>query len=119
LIFLLLNITGMTTNAPSSRFGRGFIVNISHLKVKFSLPPEQAWPGAQDYLTELKTPAIFKGTEVEQLADLLRQKVAWHQAGGPVDKETYQDVKRTLNRLVVAIDKELGIPDADIGKYHA
>ena len=49
-------------------------VNISHLKVKFSLPPEQAWPGAQDYLLWLKTPAIFKGTEVEQLADLLRQK---------------------------------------------
>ena len=109
----------MVTNVPSSRFGRGFIINITHLKVKFSLPPDQAWYGAQDYFTEFKIPEMFKGTEVEQLADMLRQKVVWHQAGGPVDKETYHDVKRMLNRLVVAIDKELGISDADIGKYHA
>ncbi len=109
----------MATNPPSSRFGRGFIVNIAHLKVKFSLPSEQAWYGAQDYLTELKLPTQFKGTEVEQLTDMLRQKVVWHQPGGPVDKEMYNDVKRILNRLVVAIDKELGISDADIGQYHA
>lgn len=109
----------MATNTPSSRFGRGFIVNITHLKVKFSLPSEQSWHGAQDYMTELKLPAQFKGTEVEQLTDMLRQKVVWHQAGGPVDKEMYDDVRRILNRLVVAIDKELGISDADIGQYHA
>jgi len=50
---------------------------------------------------------------------MLRQKVVWHQAGGPVDKEMYTDVRRILNRLIVAIDRELGISDADIGQYHA
>jgi len=83
------------------------------------MPPEQAWPGVQDYFTELILPSQFIGTEVEALTDLLRQKVMWHQAGGPVDKEMYSDVKRLLNRIVVAIDKELGIADADIGQYHA
>ena len=83
------------------------------------MPPEQAWPGVQDYFTELILPSQFKGTEVETLTDLLRQKVMWHQAGGPVDKEMYNDVKRLLNRIVVAIDRELGIADADIGQYHA
>lgn len=53
------------------------------------------------------------------MTDLLRQKVMWHQAGGPVDKEMYADVKRLLNRILVAIDKKLGITDADIGQYHA
>ncbi|NLW74843.1 hypothetical protein KSK55_01275 [Methanospirillum purgamenti] len=109
----------MVSHMPTSKYGRGFIVNITHLKVKFSLPPEQAWPGIQDYLTELILPTQFKGTEVETLTDLLRQKVVWHQAGGPVDKEMYTDVKRLLNRIIVAIDKELGIENPDIGQYHA
>jgi hypothetical protein len=109
----------MAVQTPSSRYGRGFIVNITHLKVKFSQPADQAWHGAADYLTELIVPPQMKGTEVEQLTDMLRQKVIWHQAGGPVDKEMYQDVKRLLDRLLVAIDKQLGIPDADIGQYHA
>jgi hypothetical protein len=102
----------------SSRFGRGFFINISHLVTKFSLPPERAWMGAQDYFTELIIPEQFRGTEVEELTNLLRQKVMWHQAGGPLDKEMYQDVSRTLNRLLVAIDKNLGINEPDIGKYH-
>ena len=109
----------MVPNKPGSKFGRGFLVNISHLVVKFSLPPEQAWPGVQDYFTEFILPDQVKGTEVEPLTDLLRQKVMWHQAGGPVDKEMYTDVKRLLNRIIVSVDKELGIADADIGQYHA
>jgi len=109
----------MVPQAPSSRYGRGFIVNIAHLIVKFSHSPDHAWYGAQDYFTEFILPAQFKGTEVETLADALRQKVVWHQAGGPVDKEMYHEVKRLLNRLVVAIDRELGIENADIGQYHA
>lgn len=105
-------------SGSSSRFGRGFVVNISHLATKFSLPPERAWMGAQDFFTDLTLPAQFKGTEVEELTVLLRQKIMWHQSGGPMDKEQYTDVKRTINRLLVAIDKQLGIADADIGKYH-
>lgn len=103
---------------PTSRFGRGFFIIISHLATKFSLPPDRAWMGAQDYFTECIIPEQFKGTEIEELTDMLRQKVMWHQAGGPLDKERYDDVKRTLNRLLVALDKKMGIPDADIGRYH-
>ena len=65
----------MATSTPSSRFGRGFIVNITHLKVKFSLPPEQAWYGAQDYLTELKLPAQFKGIGVTQLTFIIERSI--------------------------------------------
>lgn len=108
----------MKTNTPTSRFGRGFFVILTHLSVKFSCPPEQAWPGVQDYFTEFILPDQFKGTEIETLVDLLRQKVMWHQAGGPMDKEMYLDVKRLLNKIIVAIDLELGISGADIGQYH-
>jgi hypothetical protein len=108
----------MVSSAIPSRFGRGFVVNISYLAMKFSLPPEQAWMGAQDYFTEMKIPDQFAGTEVEEILGILRQKVMWHQAGGPMDKEQYTDVKRTIIRLLVAIDRQLGITDADAGKYH-
>jgi hypothetical protein len=101
-----------------SRFGRGFIIPISYLAIKFSLPPERAWTGAQDYFTEMIIPDQFKGTEVEELTSLLRQKIMWHQAGGPMDKQRYSDVKRIINRLLIAIDKELGISRADLGRYH-
>ncbi len=74
--------------------------------------------GAQDYFSDLILPDQFKGTEVEELTGILRQKIMWHQAGGPMDKEQYAVVKRTLNRLLVAIDKQMGISNADIGKYH-
>ena len=105
-------------SGSTSRFGRGYIVNISHLVTKFSLPPDRAWMGAQDYFTDLTLPDQFKGTEVEELTGMLRQKIMWHQAGGHMDKEQYNDVRRTLNRLLVAIDRQMGIKDADIGKYH-
>ncbi len=102
----------------SSRFGRGFIINLCYLYSKFSNPPERAWYGAQDYLTELVIPDRFKGTEVEELVQLLRQKVMWHQAGGPMDVEMYADVKKILGRLLLATDKNLGIAEPDLGQYH-
>jgi hypothetical protein len=42
--------------------------------------------------------------------------VIWHQPG-TLDKEDARDVLSALNRLVVAIDRELGIADADTGEY--
>ena len=45
-----------------------------------------------------------------------RKKVIWHQPGS-MDKEDAQEVILTLNRLVVAIDRELGIKDAEIGEF--
>ncbi|PKL60947.1 MAG: hypothetical protein CVV33_00020 [Methanomicrobiales archaeon HGW-Methanomicrobiales-4] len=108
----------MVPGSSQSRFGRGFFIPISHLAVKFSLPPERAWMGAQDYFTDMIIPDQFKKTEVEELTNLLRQKIMWHQAGGPMDKERYTDVKRTINRLLIAIDTQMGIADADQGRYH-
>jgi hypothetical protein len=61
-------------------------------------------------------PEKFKGTEVEEITTLLKKKVIWHQPG-TMDKEEAKDVVNTLNRLVVAIDRELGIADASIGEY--
>lgn len=108
----------MKQTLPTSRFGRGFIINITYLSIKFSHPPEQAWMGSQDFFNELIIPDIFKGTEVEKLTEMLRLKVMWHQAGGPLDKEQYGDAKKIIGRLLVAIDHELGIPHPDLGKYH-
>jgi hypothetical protein len=61
-------------------------------------------------------PEKFKGTEVEELTTLLRKKVIWHQPGS-MDKEDARDVILTLNRLVVAIDRELGIATPSIGDF--
>lgn len=108
----------MVSSSPSSRFGRGFFINISHLVTKFSLPPDRAWMGAQDYFTDLTIPEQFKGTDIEELVKLLRQKIMWHQAGGPMDKDAHADVKKILNRLLIALDRQLGIADPDIGRYH-
>jgi hypothetical protein len=101
-----------------TRFGRGFIIPLCHISAKFHLPPERAWIGAQDIFVNFEIPKRFEGTEIEELALLLRQKIMWHQAGGPVDKEMHLAVVETLEKLLVAIDRELGIPDPDIGKYH-
>jgi hypothetical protein len=99
-----------------TRFGHGFITNIMLIAKHFGLPPEQAWFGAGDHVEGLVVPERFRGTEVEDLTTLLRKKVIWHQPG-TMDKEDARDVIFTLNRLAVAIDKELGIPDADTGEY--
>jgi hypothetical protein len=64
----------------------------------------------------LVLPEKFRGTEIEELTTLLRKKVIWHQAGS-MDREDARDVIFTLNRLVVAIDRELGIADADPGEF--
>ena len=101
-----------------TRFGRGFIIPLCHLSAKFALPPERAWVGAQDILVNFEVPNQFKGTEIEELSSLLRQRIMWHQAGGPVDKEMYASVVKTLEKLLLAIDRDLGIDDPDIGKYH-
>lgn len=61
-------------------------------------------------------PEMFKGTEVEEITTLLKKKVIWHQPG-TMDKDDARDVILTLNRLVIAIDRELGIADASIGEY--
>ncbi len=61
-------------------------------------------------------PEKFKGTEVEAITTLLKRKVIWHQPG-TLDKEEARDVILTLNRLVIAIDHALGIPDASIGEF--
>lgn len=42
--------------------------------------------------------------------------VIWHQPG-ILDREDAADIKRLLNRIAVAVDSELGIRDADTGKY--
>lgn len=102
----------------TSTFGRGFIINISHLAMQFHEPPEKAWYGAQDFMTELILPEMFVGTEVETLIKELRQKVMWHQPGGPLDKEMYLVVNKLINRILITIDTQLGIQNPDIGQFH-
>jgi len=99
-----------------SQFGRGFITNIMLISKHFGLPSEKAWGGVSDHLTEMNVPECFLGTEVEELTTLLRKKVMWHQTG-IMDKEGAADVIRVLNRLVVAIDRQLGVKDPQVGKY--
>jgi hypothetical protein len=97
-------------------FGHGFITSIMLIVRHFALPPTEAWFGAGDHVDGLVLPEKFKGTEVEELTTLLRKKVIWHQAGS-MDKEDALDVIMTLNRLVIAIDRELGIKNATIGEF--
>jgi hypothetical protein len=101
----------------ASSFGHGFITSIMLIAKHFALPTDQAWFGAADHLDGLVVPDQFKGTEVDELVTLLRKKVVWHQPG-TMDKEDARDVIATLNRLVLAIDRALGIKDPDIGSYH-
>ncbi len=97
-------------------FGHGFITSIMLIAEHFGLPPGQAWHGVGDHVEGLILPEKFRGTEIEELTTLLRKKVIWHQPGN-MDKEDAQEVIRTLNRLIVAIDRELGIKDAEIGQF--
>ena len=100
----------------ANQFGHGFITNIMLIAKHFGLPPEQAWFGAGDHVEGLVLPEKFRGTDVEELTTQLRKKVIWHQPG-TMDREDARDVIFVLNRLVVAIDNELGIKDADTGDY--
>ncbi|GAB7017070.1 hypothetical protein [Methanogenium cariaci] len=99
-----------------SQFGRGFITNLMLISKHFALPPEQAWPGVKDHMTGMQVPEQFRGTEIEELMTMLRKKIMWHQ-DGTMDKEDAESVIRVLRRLVVAIDRNLGIPDPQVGKY--
>jgi hypothetical protein len=100
----------------ANRFGHGFITSIMLIAEHFGLPPEQAWHGVQDHVEGLVVPDRFRGGEIEELTDLLRRKLIWHSAG-TMDREDARDVVVVLNRLVVAIDKELGIADAAVGEF--
>ena len=53
---------------------------------------------------------------MEELTTLLRKKVIWHQPG-MMDREDAREVRYTLGRLVVAVDRELGISDAGFGEF--
>ncbi len=98
------------------QFGHGFVTSITLIAMHFALPPEQAWPGAGDHVAGLVLPEKFRGTEVEELTTLLRKKVVWHQPG-TMDKDDARDVLYTIKSLVVAIDRELGIKDAEPGEF--
>jgi hypothetical protein len=100
----------------ANQFGHGFITSIILIAEHFALPPDKAWHGAGDHVEGLTLPEKFRGTEVEELTTMLRKKVIWHQPGN-MDKEDAKEVVLTLNRLVVAIDRELGIKDAEIGQF--
>ena len=99
-----------------SKFGRGFITSITLICKHFALPPEQAFYGAADHLDGFVVPAQFTGTEIEELAARLRKRIVWHQPG-TLDREEAAEVIRILNRLIIAIDKALGIPDPDLGEF--
>lgn len=99
-----------------SKFGRGFITNIMLIAKHFGLPPEEAWFGVADHLTEMALPDQFRETPVEELLSRLRKRILWHQPG-TLDREDAAEVVRILGRLVVAIDRELGLEDPAIGKY--
>ena len=99
-----------------SKFGRGFITNLMLISKHFGLPPEEAWFGVADHLTEMTLPERFRATPVEDLTSKLRKRILWHQPG-TLDKEDAAEVVRILGRLVVAIDRELGLEDPSIGKY--
>lgn len=99
-----------------SQFGRGYITNLVLLAKHFGLPPDEAWGGTADHLTEMMLPDQFRGTPVEDLTVALRKRVLWHQPG-TMDREDAEEVIRLLYRLIVAIDRQLGIEDPRIGTY--
>ena len=99
-----------------SKFGRGFVVNLVLLSKHFALPPEQAFYGASDHLTEMQVPARLKGTEVEELMMRLKKIVIWHKIGIN-DKQDAEAAQKIINRLVIAVDRELGIEDPDMGSF--
>jgi hypothetical protein len=98
------------------KFGRGFITSIVLICKHFALSPEQAFYGAADHLEGFEIPAQFRGTEVEELSAQLRKRIAWHQPG-TLDREEAAEVLRILNKLVIAIDKSLGIIDPELGEF--
>ncbi len=57
-----------------SNFGRGFVINLMLLSRHFGLPPEKAFFGAADHLTDLIVPEQFRGTEIGELVEDLRRR---------------------------------------------
>jgi hypothetical protein len=100
----------------TSKFGKGFVVNLILLAKHLGLPPDQAFFGAADHLDEMVLPQKFRGTEVEKALEQFRKAVIWHQPGS-MDKEDYAEAVRAMYRLAIVIDHELGIRDADVGSY--
>ncbi len=100
----------------TSRFGRGFVTNLVLLAKHLGLPPDQAFFGAADHLDEMILPERFRGTGVEEAVEHLRKAVIWHQAGS-MDREDYAEAVRAMHGLAMAIDRELGIGDPDVGSY--
>jgi hypothetical protein len=96
------------------QFGHGFIMNIMLIAKHFRLLPEPAWSVAGNPVVGHVLPEKFRKTGVEDLKTLLRRKMIRHQPG-TMDREN--DVIFILNRLVVAIDRETGIKDADTGEF--
>jgi hypothetical protein len=99
-----------------SKFRKGFITSIVVICKHFAQPPDQAFYGAADHLDGFEVPAQFRGTEIEELATQLRKRIVWHQPG-TLDKEEAAEVIRVLNRLIIAVDKALGIKDPDLGEF--
>jgi len=100
----------------TSKFGRGFVVNLVLLAKHLGLPPDKAFFGAADHLDEMILPDRFRGTEVEQALESFRKAVLWHQPGS-MDREDHATAIHALHRLAIAIDRELGIKDPDVGQY--
>jgi hypothetical protein len=100
----------------ASQFGRGFITNLVLICKHFSQKPEEAFFGAADHLTDLVLPDQFRGTEVEELVTALRKRIIWHQPG-TMDREDAEEVVKVLNKLIIAIDRRLGIKDPEIGEF--
>lgn len=100
----------------TSKFGHGFVVNLVLIGRHLALSPETAFLGLADHLDQMVLPGQFKGTEVETLYDQMRKRILWHQAGS-IDKEELPEVKRLFDRLIVAVDQGLDIPDVDLGSF--
>ncbi|MEN6609380.1 MAG: hypothetical protein ABFC24_00925 [Methanoregulaceae archaeon] len=92
------------------------MVSLMHIARHLALPPDKAFYGMADHVEGLVLPPNLQGTEVEELLTLLKKKVIWHQPG-PLDKEEHREISMLLDRVAVATDIALGIPDADTGEY--
>lgn len=91
-------------------------MNLVLLSRHFALPPEQAFYGASDHVTEMTVPPSLKGTDVSELTERLKKLIIWHKIGMN-DKSDAEAVKKILMKLILAVDRELGIEDPDMGSF--
>jgi hypothetical protein len=108
--------TPSKSSAMATQSGHGSLTNIMLIAKYFGLPPDQAWPGAGDPGEGLVLPEKFRGTEAGQVTTMLRKNMIRHQPG-MMDREDARDVIFMVNRLVVAIDRELGIAYAETREF--